>query len=76
MLKRTKNPMPKLVRDALNAEGLMEAYKARPQYQQNDYLGWINRAVREETREKRLKQMLDELARGNRYMNMVYNAKK
>ena len=76
MLKRTKNPMPKFVREALNAKGLMEAYKARPPYQQNDYLGWINRAVREETREKRLKQMLDELAKGNKYMNMYYRAKK
>lgn len=76
MLKRAKNPMPKFVREALNKKGLMEAYKARPPYQQNDYLGWINRAVRDETREKRLQQMLDELKKGNKYMNMDYRAKK
>ena len=42
-LKRPKNPMPGFVRDALNERGLMEAYRARPPYQQNDYLGWIAR---------------------------------
>lgn len=76
MLKRASNPMSKYVRDALTSKGLMEAYKARPPYQQNDYLGWINRAKRDETRNKRLRQMLDELQRGDKYMNMPYKAKK
>jgi len=51
---------------------VMEAYRARPPYQQNDYIGWITRAKQPETREKRLKQMLDELARGDVYMNMAW----
>ncbi|MEA4898630.1 MAG: YdeI/OmpD-associated family protein [Christensenellaceae bacterium] len=51
------------------------AYDARPLYQRNGYIGWITRAKREETRQKRLSQMLDELQAGNAYMGMGYNAK-
>jgi len=54
----------------------MDAYKARPPYQQNDYLGWISRARQDQTKARRLQQMLDELARGDQYMNMPYKAKK
>jgi len=31
--------MPDFFREALEARGLMEAYRARPPYQQNDYIG-------------------------------------
>ncbi len=51
----------------------MSAYEARPAYQRNDYLGWITRAKRPETRSKRLHQMLDELAQGGVYMGMRHN---
>jgi uncharacterized protein YdeI (YjbR/CyaY-like superfamily) len=71
-LSRPIQPMPQFVLDALEERGLLEAYKSRPPYQQNDYLGWINRAKRPETKEKRLHQMLDELARGDVYMKMAY----
>ena len=71
-LTRAKNPMPAFVRNALNERGLMEAYRARPPYQQNDYLGWIIRAKLEATKLKRLNQMLDELQGGKLYMNMVW----
>lgn len=64
--------MPDFIRDALVKSKLMNAYRNRPPYQQNDYIGWITRARREETKEKRLNQMLDELERGDRYMNMQY----
>jgi len=37
----------------------------RPDYQQNDYLGWIHKAAGEATKQQRLTQMLDELAKGN-----------
>ena len=73
-LKRPLNPMPVEVREALDRLGLMDAYEARAPYQRNDYLGWITRAKRAETRERRLEQMLEELAAGDRYMNMRYNA--
>ena len=62
--------MPAAVESALIERGLMEAYRVRPDYQQNDYLGWINRAKRAETKERRLEQMLDELERGGVYMKM------
>jgi uncharacterized protein YdeI (YjbR/CyaY-like superfamily) len=71
-LKRALNPMPDLIRDTLAERGLMKAYEARPDYQKNDYLGWIARAKRPDTRQKRLDQMLDELQRGGVYMNMVW----
>ncbi|MCL2164923.1 MAG: YdeI/OmpD-associated family protein [Oscillospiraceae bacterium] len=60
---------------ALQQNDLWERYRARPLYQQNDYIGWIARAKRGETRQKRLDQMLDELRSGDAYMGMVYNTK-
>lgn len=72
-LKRPKHPMPDLVKQALEARGLMGEYKARPAYQQNDYVGWINAAKRQETKEKRIQQMLDELERGGVYMKMSHS---
>ncbi|WP_375058259.1 YdeI/OmpD-associated family protein [Zobellella sp. DQSA1] len=75
-LKRKKQPMPDFVRDALKARGLFDVYEARPPYQRNDYLLWINNAERQETKEKRLCQMLDELETGGIYMNMKHPASK
>ncbi len=69
-LKRDIQPMPDDVREALERRGLMAAYNERPAYQQNDYLGWFARARRPETRQKRIDQMLEELAGGTKYMNM------
>jgi uncharacterized protein YdeI (YjbR/CyaY-like superfamily) len=67
--------MPNFVREALETRGLTGAYLARPDYQQNDYMGWILRARREETRQKRLSQMLDELESGGVYMRMKWHPK-
>jgi uncharacterized protein YdeI (YjbR/CyaY-like superfamily) len=64
--------MPAYIRDALNERRLMAAYHARPDYQQNDYIGWITGAKREATKEKRLAQMLEELEGGKLYMNMKW----
>lgn len=69
-LSRDINPMPDDIRKALAERGLAAAYEARPPYQRNDYLGWIGRAKREATRQKRLDQMLAELKGGTTYMNM------
>ncbi|PBB26108.1 YdeI/OmpD-associated family protein [Mesorhizobium sp. WSM4307] len=71
-LKRPLNPMPDLIHAVLTERGLMTACEARPDYQKNDYLGWIARAKRPDTRQKRLDQMLDELQRGGVYMNMAW----
>ncbi|MGZ9222418.1 MAG: YdeI/OmpD-associated family protein [Anaerolineales bacterium] len=35
-------------------------------------MSWITRAKRDETKEKRLAQMLDELEGGKLYMNMLW----
>jgi len=72
MLKRSFHPMPDFIRDALLRRGLTEAYRGRPPYQRNDYIGWIVRAKREETKQKRLNQMLGELEDGHLYMKMKY----
>jgi len=71
-MKRPRHPMPGFVQRALEEKGLMKAYKERPAYQQNDYIGWIDRAMRQETKDKRLGQMLEELEAGGVYMNMAH----
>ena len=63
-LKRQRNPMPDFDKTALEEKGLMITFNERPAYQQNDYIGWISRAKCEETKLKRLLQMLDELKQG------------
>jgi len=73
MTPRPRYVMPDFFRDALNARGLMDAYLARPSYQQNDYIGWVTRAKLESTKQKRLNQMLDELEHGGVYMKMKWN---
>ena len=72
---RPRYEMPDYIREALSAHGLIDAYRARPPYQQNDYIGWITRAKLPATQQKRLAQMLDELARGDVYMKMAYRPK-
>ena len=71
-LSRPIHPMPGFVLKALTERGLLAAYQQRPPYQQNDYIGWINRAKRVETKQRRLDQMLYELERGDLYMKMEY----
>ncbi len=67
---RPKQPMPEDVEAELTERGLMDAYLARPFYQRNDYLAWIVRAKRPETRIKRIGRMLEELDGGGVYMGM------
>ena len=69
-LTREIQPMPADIRDALESRNLTAAYEDRPPYQRNDYLAWIARARRPETRQKRLNQMLEELTHGGIYMGM------
>ena len=74
-LTRTRLKMPDYIHNALTEHKVMDAYRARPDYQQNDYISWITRAKRDETRKKRLTQMLDELRGGKLYMNMKWHPK-
>ena len=69
---RPRYEMPDFIQTTLQKRGLMDAYLARPPYQRNDYIGWITRARLTATRQKRLKQMLDELKKGNVYMKMKW----
>ncbi len=71
-LKRKRHPMPDFVLVALEKNKLLEIYHERPPYQQNDYIGWINSAKREETKTKRLNQMIEELKGGKIYMKMKW----
>jgi uncharacterized protein YdeI (YjbR/CyaY-like superfamily) len=49
-LSREVHDIPDYVCAALDSSRLLESYRARPPYQQNDYIGWISRGKREETR--------------------------
>jgi hypothetical protein len=69
---RPRYDMPDFIHEALQRHGLMDAYLARPPYQRNDYIGWITRGRLTPTRQKRLKQMLDELKKGDVYMKMKW----
>jgi uncharacterized protein YdeI (YjbR/CyaY-like superfamily) len=73
-LTRPIQKMPAFVRAALAGAKLTAAYRARPAYQQNDYLSWINRAKLPRTKQKRLEEILEDLRRGDRYMGMRYQA--
>jgi len=71
-LKRKINLMPEFIRLALESNNLSQAYAERPDYQKNDYIGWIERTKRQETKDKRLDQMLSELRTGGVYMKMKH----
>lgn len=66
--------MPDDILAALEQHDRMDDYFARPDYQQNDYIGWITRAKTPATRQKRMDQMLSELAQGGIYMKMAHPA--
>jgi len=61
---QTPQPMPGNVRGALAKRTLMDAFRARPDYQQNDYLKWIASANGPLAKQQRLDQMLGELEGG------------
>jgi hypothetical protein len=63
----TKQPMPGNVRAALEKRKLMDAYLARPPYQQDDYLKWIALAAGPGAKQKRLDQMIEELDKGTSF---------
>jgi uncharacterized protein YdeI (YjbR/CyaY-like superfamily) len=69
-IKREKQSMPGFVEKALKERGLLDDYRSRSPYQQNDDLLWIHSAKRRQTKEKRLNQMIDELDKGGVYMKM------
>jgi hypothetical protein len=56
--------MPGHVRGALAKRNLLDAFRARPDYQQNEYLKWIATASGPAMKQARLDQMLGELEAG------------
>lgn len=56
--------MQGFVRAAMTSRNLTEAFRARPKYQQDEYLTWINSAKLNDQKRARLTQMLDELEKG------------
>ena len=57
--------MPGFVKSALAARTLTDAYRARPQYQQHEFLNWIAAAKLNDAKRVRMNQMLDELEQGS-----------
>ena len=51
-LKRPTHKMSEFMLEALEENDLMEAYRARPPYQQNDYVWWISSQKRDATKHK------------------------
>jgi uncharacterized protein YdeI (YjbR/CyaY-like superfamily) len=72
MAKRPTHPVPADIRAALKAAKVEAAYRDRPGYQRNDYVGWITQAKRDDTRGKRIRQMVAELKKGGVYMGMKH----
>jgi len=64
--------MPSFIKRALEENSVLSEFYSRPAYQQNDYIGWIERAKKAETKEKRLLQMINELKQGGIYMKMKH----
>lgn len=60
--------MPGFMKSALTTRKLFDAYRARPDYQQKAYIEWIDGAKLQDTKRKRLAQLLDELEQGTVYM--------
>lgn len=71
-MRRPRHTVPADVTAALRANKLSSAYRERPAYQRNDYIGWIEQAKLPATRKKRIAQMLTELRRGGVYMGMPH----
>ena len=75
-MKRPANPKPAYFAQALETEGLKSLFDQRPWYQRNDCLSWIDRAKVDDTKMKRLQQMLDELWVSDTYMKMPWRPKR
>ncbi|MCA9675725.1 MAG: YdeI/OmpD-associated family protein [Kofleriaceae bacterium] len=65
---RGPKPMPGFVRTALAKHKLIGAFRARPEYQRDGYMTWLDGARLPAQRLQRLAQFLDEIGKGDVYM--------
>jgi len=65
--------MPGNVSRALARKNLTDAFRARPEYQRNDYLKWIATAAGPTAKQQRLDQMLDELEKGGLFKGEAWS---
>lgn len=71
---KISQPMPGNVKAALAKRDLIDAFAARPDYQRNEYLKWIAMAAGPAAKDKRLQQMLDEVASGGLFKGEPWTA--
>lgn len=64
--------LPRQYEKLLSEKNLLSEFKNRPYYQQSGWIRWIETAKQPGTKERRIKQMLDELEAGNLYMKMPW----
>jgi hypothetical protein len=64
---KAPQPMPGNVRGALAKRKLLDAFRDRPQYQQDEYLKSIALAAGPAAKQKRLDEMLEDLAAGDKF---------
>lgn len=73
---RGRKPIPGFVKTALAKHKLDEAFRARPDYQRDDYLTWLDGARLPEQRQQRLTQFLEELGKGDVFMGQPWSPPK
>ena len=66
--RRGPRPVPGYVKTALAKHKLVDAFRARPEYQRNDYVTWLEAVKLNEQRQQRLAQFISELEKGDVYM--------
>jgi hypothetical protein len=62
--------IPKYIKDMLKKEELLEKYNAQIYTYRKGYVQWIEEAKQEETKQKRITKMIEEVREGNVYMGM------
>lgn len=70
---RGRKPIPGFVATALAKHKLVDAFRARPEYQRNDYLVWLDGARLPAQRQQRLAQLIEELGKGDVYMGQPWS---
>ena len=73
---KARKPIPGFLKTALAKHNLTDAFQARPEYQRNDYLTWLDGAKLPEQRQARLTQLVEELGKGDVYMGQPWSPPK